>query len=308
MSDSAFESRQPLRPSRIDQLQMPAYSAEPLFVKRDDLLLPVVSGNKWRKLKHNLNRENIGGLISFGGAFSNHLHALAYACQNQSIPLKAIVRGKPSYLDNPTLKDIQTWGAEIIFVDRATYRRRYDADYLEVLRKEFPGYEIIPEGGSNENALKGVEELGKEIMEQFPTLESLVLPVGTGGTMAGLIRSLSESVHLIGISVGKENYLEKMVGQWLQHKKHNWHLERRFHFGGFGHCPAEIRAFMRTMYTKHSLPLDTIYNAKGLYAFLELISEGTIEPEKSLYLHTGGLQGNRAYQYLYPGTLNWIID
>ncbi|HKK87645.1 MAG TPA: pyridoxal-phosphate dependent enzyme [Saprospiraceae bacterium] len=296
-------------PSRIDRLQILSCPVGPIAIKRDDLIHCVVSGNKWRKLKYNLKKFNSEGLISFGGAFSNHLHALAYACHKQSIPLKAIVRGKSSYLDNPTLKAIKEWGADVIFVDRPTYRKRYDARYLQGLESQYPGFQIIPEGGSNESALEGVQELGKEIMEQFPSLKNLVLPVGSGGTMAGLIRSLPQEVQIIGISVGKEDYLEKMIGQWLKRERNsNWVLERRFHYGGFGRCPQALRKFMHDMHCAHSLPLDVVYNAKGFYAFLELLLEEKIKPDESLYLHTGGLQGNRAYQYLYPGTLKWIND
>lgn len=295
------------KPSRIDKISIPDVPGLKVFIKRDDLIHPIVSGNKWRKLKYNLSSPLFEGLISFGGAFSNHLHALAYACHMRSLPLKAIVRGKPEYLDNPTLQDIHGWGAEIVFVDRNSYRKRYDQDYLASLNKKYPKHKIVPEGGSNESGIRGVEELGLEIAEQFPGLEHLVLPVGSGGTIAGLIRSMPREVKIIGVSVGKENYLEKMISKWLpEERPGNWKLDRRFHFGGFGHCPSNLRAFMQSMYP--ALPLDVVYNAKGFYAFLQFVRMGTIDPAKSLYLHTGGLQGNRAYKYLYPGTLDWISD
>ncbi len=146
-------------------------------VKRDDDIHPIISGNKWRKLKFNLaylkQKTNIKGALSFGGSYSNHIHAFAFACHQQGIPCIGIIRGEAAYADNFTLTWARHWGMVLLFVDRKTYRRRHNADYIAELQSQFPHYFIIPEGGSNTLAVLGVAEIMSELKQQisFDTLK-----------------------------------------------------------------------------------------------------------------------------------------
>lgn len=295
------------RPSPMTSLKV--YNRR-VFIKHDNQTHPIVSGNKWRKLKFNIEQFQGQGIVSFGGAFSNHLHALAWMCREKGIPLICMVRGEENYLENPTLSDIKDWGAKFNFLSRSEYRRRYDPDFLKELKKKNPGYTYIPEGGSNALALKGVEELAQEIIDQLPQVKTIILPVGTGGTLAGLIKSLPANIKILGIGVEKENYLEKMVQAHLGRTYHHWSIVRDYHFGGFGQCPSMLLDFMRTVHSEHGLLLDPIYTGKSFFALYDLIHSGLLNESDQpiLFLHTGGLQGIRGYQYLHPGSMDWATD
>ncbi len=297
----------------LDDLQVPSpllsdkIDGISIHIKRDDLIHPIISGNKWRKLKYNLSEFEGKGIISFGGSFSNHLHALAYCCFCLDIPLICFVRGEASNADNPTLVDIAKWNAEIRYCDAPTYRKRYDPNFLFELEKEFPGFQIIPEGGSNELAQKGVAELAEEIIQQFPSIKYLILPVASGGTIAGLINALPEEIQILGVSIQKEKYMEDMIEKLLLRNKSNWTIIRDYHFGGIGRCPQNVREFIRKISEENNILLDPMYNGKALLGALEMVKRQTIisNPQETLYIHTGGTQGLKGYQYLYPDLFSW---
>ena len=157
-----------------------------VVVKRDDLIHPIISGNKWRKLKYNLEAAKKQGknkLLSFGGAYSNHIHALAYAAFSQGLNCHAIIRGEPQYQNNYTLSWARHWGMTLKFVDRDTYRQRNSPQYLATLTEQYPDHVIIPEGGSNKLALLGVGDVITELSQQIDEYDTLMCPVGSGGTV-----------------------------------------------------------------------------------------------------------------------------
>jgi 1-aminocyclopropane-1-carboxylate deaminase len=270
-------------------------------IKRDDLLHDVISGNKWRKLKYNLlhlKQQKYSGAISFGGSYSNHIHAFAFACRQQNIPCIGVIRGEEDYKNNYTLTWARHWGMTCHFVERKTYRRRFDKDFLAELHNQYPNHFIVPEGGSNHLAIEGVGEIIDELAQQT-SFDTLITPVGSGGTLAGLISgdSLQEKQHkLIGIAVLKQaHYLQQEISNLLpEHAKqhNNWQLLTELHRGGYAkfseHDIANILAFSQ----QTQRPFEPVYSGKMLLGFLDLLAQGHFNAnERIVLLHTGGMQG-----------------
>ncbi len=271
-----------------------------LWVKRDDLLHPIISGNKWRKLRQAL--EQLPGscdrIISFGGGYSNHIHALAFCCQKLGIPLHAIIRGDYSANPSPMLQDIQTWGSTIEYVNKLTYQQRHDPAYLQQLEQRYPDAVIIPEGGSQQQALAGMADMLGELTQ---TYDYILAPVASGGTLAGIIHGLTQTVDcqstkVIGIGVLKgQGYLENLVSGLLPLSPcTNWHIEHDFHFGGYAKSTDALLQFCQDLNQQYQLPLEPVYSGKLFWAVRELLAKGIFPPNsKILLLHTGGLQGAR---------------
>jgi 1-aminocyclopropane-1-carboxylate deaminase len=273
-----------------------------LAVKRDDLLHPVISGNKWRKLKHALMpaiAANTQHIISFGGGFSNHLHALGYCCQQLNIQFTAIIRGDYSHNPSPMLQDLICWKTNIQYVDRQTYQQRTNVTYLQTIQKKYPNALIIPEGGSQLPALKGVAEIIDELQNSY---DYILAPVASGGTLAGLITGLFQhgkltDCKILGIGVLKgEGYLEQLVTDLLEKDTptKNWHINHDYHFGGYAKSNHALRQFCQDFYQQTKIEIEPVYSGKLFFALRELIAKGYF-PQKSriLALHTGGLQGAR---------------
>ena len=272
-----------------------------LSVKRDDLLHPDISGNKWRKLKYNLlyaEANNQDHLLSFGGAFSNHIHALAAACNHFQFKATGIIRGEQHYASNPTLSQVQQWGMQLQFVDRKTYRLKEQAEYLAALQAEYPNAYIIPEGGSNKLAILGVEEVVEELTQQCKQpIDQIFTATGSAATLAGLISGTlkyTPNTIINGIAVLKNaQYLEQTVKYFVeQEKQANWHLHTNFHEGGYGKISPALADFCRqfTLYTE--IPIEPIYSGKMLYALWQLIEQNYFPVGTHIVaLHTGGLQG-----------------
>lgn len=284
--------------SPLEKLHHPEFTAHKLevWIKRDDLLHPLVSGNKWRKLKYPvLQAAQMGfkGILSFGGAFSNHLHALAALGSECEFPVTAIVRGESSYRTNPTLSQIEKWGGKLEFVDRETYRRRHDVEYLESLVAHYPNLAIVAEGGSVELALKGVAETVHEL--PFAP-QHILTPVGSGGTIAGLASGTQAKVT--GIAAVRDTSLNDKIKQLLGEKdRHNWQLNFDYADKGFGKFSDELLNFMYQMQEAFQLTLEPIYTAKMFNGFFGLIKQGYFAPgSKVVLLHTGGLQGLKGLQ------------
>ena len=269
-----------------------------LLIKREDQSHPLVSGNKWWKLKYNLLeaiKEKKETLLTFGGAFSNHIFATAAAANELGIKSIGIIRGEEKAPLNPTLAFAKENGMQLKYVSRENYRQKTDADFIEKLREEFGDFYLIPEGGTNGLALKGCEEFARQILAKID-FDYLCLPVGTGGTMAGIIEGLKDKKKVMGFSVLKGGeFLEEEVNRFLQNRRvvtlTHWQLEHRFHFGGYGKTTATLNQFMSSQMERHRLPLDHVYTAKMLFGVLKMIAEGSFKKSTTIMvLHTGGLQ------------------
>lgn len=294
-----------------------------LLCKRDDLIHPIISGNKWRKLSANLaniQKANYQHIISFGGAYSNHLHALSWACRQLGIKFTAVIRG--NYSDNlsPTLLDMQAWGTHLHYVTKLDYKKRSDEAYCQHLLVQLKADFFIPEGGSHFSSLNGMSILLDEIAQQEPDTTHIILPVASGGTLAGLIASKAlPHAKLIGIGVLKgKGYLEELVENLLRDANINpnaktWQILHDFHHNGYAKSSKELRDFVDDFNTLHSdvsvqqkiderpsfsaiqsLPIESVYSGKCFFALKALLSERYFPPNsKIVIIHTGGLQGAR---------------
>lgn len=282
--------------SRIHDPLLERHEIE-LWIKRDDLLHPVISGNKWRKLKYILDHAlSLGAhtIISMGGAYSNHLHALAYAGRELGLKTIGLVRGEQPDRLNPTLTDLQNWGMELKFVPRSDYRvlRQYKG------WQDLPGIEPrqywLPEGGSQALALKGVAELVQEIDIPY---DVLCVPCGTGTTMAGIVEAVPEHASVIGFAALKNaNFLTADVESLLSRPYTNWQINLAYYFGGFAQVNAELMSFIAAFELKAPIPLEPVYTGKMLYGLYDLIAKGYFKPgQRIIAVHTGGLQGKRGF-------------
>lgn len=272
-----------------------------LFVKRDDAIHPVMSGNKWRKLSHALTNPLPKAVVSFGGGFSNHLHALGFICYQLSIPFTAIIRGDYRAAPTPMISDLMQWNTHIEYVDRITYRQRSDSAFLDKLKQRLPDAIIIPEGGSQAQALQGMKDMVDEIEIDF---DFIVAPVASGATLAGIISALNKrnstagTVHkAIGIGVLKgEGYLEGLVEQFLPAFQYqtDWHIKHSYHFGGYAKAPNELQTFCRDFNNTFGFDIEPVYSGKAFWAVKDMLARGKFEEgSRIIVLHTGGLQGAR---------------
>ncbi len=280
-------------------------------VKRDDLIHPIISGNKWRKLAGvfpSISDDSQSKVISFGGGYSNHLHALAYICYKTDTPFVAIVRGDYSNNMTPMLKDISSWGCEIRFVSKVEYRKRTQPDYQKELLIRHGANLLIPEGGSSEHVHKGIGILAKELdINNNEPYTHIVLPVASGGTMAGLIDHynkpknealcMAHSPHILGIAVLKGRaYLESLVVQLsAKAKARNWSINHDYHHGGYAKRSDELINFIDYFSSQTNVLLEPVYSGKCMYALNSLILKGFFKDSSHIcFIHTGGMQGNRA--------------
>jgi 1-aminocyclopropane-1-carboxylate deaminase len=258
-------------------------------------------GNKWRKLKYNLAdalaTDPTPALLSFGGAYSNHIAALASAGRHLGLSTIGVIRGEE--VQNPTLDRARADGMQLHFVDRATYRRKQEDHFCQELQQRFgPNLQIIPEGGSNARALPGCRELGKELLAQTddpPT--HILLACGTGGTLAGLALGLAEAPpQLLGVSVLKGDFLRAAVQDILLEADYtdpgNWRILTDFHHGGYARRPPELIEFIYRFHAEFGIRLDPIYTGKVAWALEKLIEQNYFPAGSRIVLiHTGGLQG-----------------
>ena len=264
-----------------------------LFLKREDIIHPYVSGNKYRKLKYNLvhaKKENHTALLTFGGAFSNHIAAVAYAGKEAGFKTIGIIRGEElatKIQDNPTLTFAQNCGMIFFFETRASYRNKNEITYLQELSEKFGSFYLIPEGGTNEFAIKGCEEI---LIPEDKAFDYICCSVGTGGTIAGIINSSNNNQKVIGFPALKGDFLKHEIQQWV--KKDNWELNTDYHFGGYAKVSPELILFMNSFYENTKILLDPVYTAKMLFGIFNLINQGYFfNGSKILAIHTGGIQG-----------------
>lgn len=264
-----------------------------LEIKREDLLHPFVSGNKFRKLKYNLEFLKGGlfdSLITFGGAFSNHIAATAYACKENGMNSVGIIRGEELWKEinyNPTLRFAQQCGMKFEFVTREQYREKDSVEFLNYLKNKYGNCYVLPEGGTNELAVKGCEEILNLKDNEF---DYICCAVGTGGTISGIINSAQPHQKVIGFPALKGDFLKNEICKFAKNK--NWELITDYHFGGYGKVTEELIDFINDFYKKTTIPLDPIYTGKMVYGVLDLIAKNYFpENSKILLIHTGGLQG-----------------
>jgi 1-aminocyclopropane-1-carboxylate deaminase len=274
-----------------------------LYIKRDDLIHPLVSGNKWRKLKYNLEKikvTNCDCAITFGGAFSNHIHATAAACFALNIPSAAIIRGEID-LNNPTLKYCMSTGMKLYPIGRTAYQLKENAPEVQYILSNYQNPIIIPEGGTNELALRGVAEIIDEvIVANMPVPDIIVLAAGTGGTTAGLMSSSSLLSKIIAISSLKSEHLYDEILKLVKEKnKDKLTVLTDYHFGGYAKWDQSLLDFITSFEKETDIALDHVYNGKAMYALMDMIANGKFAPKTTiLYLHTGGLQGKNGLEYM----------
>lgn len=264
-----------------------------LFLKPEFRIHPTVSGNKYRKLKYNIQAVldgNFQGILTFGGAFSNHIAATAAVGKALDIPTVGIIRGEElaSVVDsNPTLLYAKACGMHLEFISRAAYRKKNEDSFLHSLQKKYPKFYIIPEGGTNALAIDGCREILTEADHEF---DVICCAVGTGGTISGLINSSLPHQKIIGFPALKGTFLREDICKFAQQS--NWDLCHEYHFGGYAKVNLELIQFINKFKKEFELPLDPIYTGKMMFGIFDLIRNGFFsKSEKILAIHTGGLQG-----------------
>ena len=286
-----------------------------LLLWRDDLLNPALPGNKARKLKYNLlaaRQQGHGTLLTFGGAYSNHLAAVAAAGRQQGFGTIGLVRGEETLPLNPTLGQCAADGMRLHYLDRATYRRQAEPAFLAALVPRFGPAYVLPEGGTNALALHGMAELVPEI-RRHTDFDTLAVAVGTGGTLAGVVLGLGLELELrvgpglqpgraggpgralgivalkggAGLRADVDELTRRAAGQVYQ----NYALHAGYHFGGYAHYSAPLLAFIRAFEAAHGVLLDPIYTGKLLFGVLDLVDQGYFPAGSTVVVvHTGGLQ------------------
>jgi len=264
-----------------------------LFIKREDLLHPHVSGNKYRKLKYNLAQaktENKHILLTFGGAFSNHILAVAAAGAAAGFKTIGIIRGeelRDKIAENSTLQKAQDFGMVFEFVSRERYREKNSHNFIQSLEQQFGDFYVLPEGGTNDLAVKGCEEI---LTESDADFDYICCAVGTGGTISGIINCSKSSQQVLGFPALKGAFLREDICKFVE--KPNWELISDYHFGGYAKVNSELIRFINDFYQKYQIPLDPIYTGKMVFGVLDLIEKRWFpKSSKILLIHTGGLQG-----------------
>ena len=262
-------------------------------IKREDLIHPFVSGNKFRKLKYNLlqaKEENQETVLTFGGAFSNHIAAVAFAGKEKGFKTIGIIRGDElagKVAENPTLSFAQNCGMQLEFISRKEYRLKSEVSFIENLKQKFGSFYLIPEGGTNDLAIKGCQEiLGPEDAE----FDYICCSIGTGGTISGIINSVLPHQKVLGFPALKGDFLKEEIRNFTQND--NWELLTDYHFGGYGKVNEVLIGFINQFYTENQIPLDPIYTGKMVFGVIDLIKKNYFPAEsKILLIHTGGIQG-----------------
>ncbi len=269
-----------------------------LFIKREDKLHPFISGNKYRKLKYNLveaYQQKHTTLLTFGGAYSNHIAAAAAAGFEHGFKTIGVIRGDElaTNIDevlknNPTLKFASEHNMQFHFVSRSEYRNKTTLEFIEKLKIKFGNFYLVPEGGTNNFAVKGCEEILTEEDNQYNVICSAI---GTGGTISGLINSTKKHQKVIGFPALKGDFLQKEIEKYVV-RNDNWSISTDYHFGGYAKISEELITFINKFKSETSIPLDPVYTGKMLFGIVDLIQKNYFKKgTKILAIHTGGLQG-----------------
>jgi 1-aminocyclopropane-1-carboxylate deaminase len=263
-----------------------------LFIKRIDQIHEHISGNKWFKLKYNLiEAKNQGSqsILTLGGAYSNHIAATAYLAKENGFTSIGIIRGEEHLCLNPTLDFAIEQGMKINYVSRSDYRLKHTVHFLEKLKIRFGDFYLIPEGGTNQLAIKGAAEM----LDKNDTQDFICCAVGTGGTIAGIINATNEHQEVIGFPAIKGfTQLEKNTKSWVN--KNNFKFINNYYCGGYAKLTNQLIEFMNNFYKTQNIPLDAIYTGKMMLGIMDLVSKDYFPKGSSiLAIHTGGLQGNK---------------
>jgi 1-aminocyclopropane-1-carboxylate deaminase/D-cysteine desulfhydrase-like pyridoxal-dependent ACC family enzyme len=269
-----------------------------VMVKRDDQIHPVVSGNKLYKLSGHLQQftqSQSQTLVTFGGAYSNHLHATAYACKENGISCVAIIRGEQILPLNPTLKDCVDNGMILEPVSRKEYGLGMESEVVQEVIDRYPSAYVVPEGGGGELGVVGAQEILSGVdQSQF---DVIVAACGTGTTLAGIINAAEPHVQVVGIPVlkGADKWMPQEIDQYLTNKSKNWELLCDYHFGGYAKHTEEVLEFIKWAEVECQLPLDQVYTGKAFYGLVDRVKSGYWKAgTRILFIHTGGLQGRRS--------------
>lgn len=300
-----------MQPSPIQEIQSELLQTKKvrLFLKRDDLIHPSVSGNKWRKLKYNLaaaKELNHGTLLTFGGAFSNHIHAVAAAGKVFDFKTIGIIRGDRIDPLNATLQFAEDQGMQLHFITRSAYRKKNTTSFQLTLQEQFGRFYSLPEGGTNTLALKGCAEIVTEIKDQlkFPPAY-IATSCGTGGTIAGIIQgNAATPTEILGVSALKGNFLQgevkELLGAANVSVSTKWSISNDYHFGGYAKFKPDLIEFINDFKKTYQIALDPIYTGKLLYGIFDLIKKDYFKKDTTIVaLHTGGLQGIKGFNQRY---------
>lgn len=269
-----------------------------LFIKREDELHSFISGNKYRKLKYNLieaAQQNKKTLVTFGGAYSNHIAAVAAAGFEFNFKTIGVIRGdelahnlNAVLQTNPTLKFASDHKMDFHFVSRSAYRTKTSEEFIDQLHKQFGDFYLVPEGGTNSFAVKGCEEILKELDSQYDVICSAI---GTGGTISGIINASKKHQKIIGFPALKGDFLQHEIKKYIVEGK-DWSLNTDYSFGGYAKISEELINFINKFKQETNIPLDPVYTGKMLFGIVDLIKKDYFtKGSKILAIHTGGLQG-----------------
>lgn len=295
--------------SILQEVNLPILSEHhiQLYIKRDDLIDDEVSGNKWRKLKYNIDHLIVNkreGVLTFGGAFSNHLVATAAACHKAGVKSIGIVRGEElNETSNSTLQRCAEYGMQLVFVPRNEYDLRNERIYKEDLALEYPNYHIVPEGGANFYGMIGCQELMNEIKVDY---QHVFVAQGTTATSSGILLGLKSNakLHVVPVLKGfdvnaemKKLYSNAVFEvEMIDELFENLIIHSDYHFGGYAKYTNELLLFIKDFYQKTKIPLDPIYTGKVMFALFDEIQNGNLDNSTVVFIHTGGIQGAKAIQ------------
>lgn len=264
-----------------------------LWLKRDDLIHKEISGNKWRKLKYNIQEAKklgVDKIATFGGAFSNHIAATAAVGKGLKIQTLGVIRGDEGF-ENKTLRDAKEKGMHLHFISRADYKLKTAASFIHRLQEQFGPFYLIPEGGANEFGVQGCEEIMQEVEKEF---DAIAISAGTGTTASGICRQLKNERLLVFPAVkGGSFLLEEMKQYCSVEQLQKVQLQLEYHFGGYGKTKPQQLEFMAQFSKEYAVDLDRVYTSKMMFGLFDLIRKGHFKRgAKILAIHTGGLQGN----------------
>jgi 1-aminocyclopropane-1-carboxylate deaminase len=288
----------PINPIPYQKLELPLLQQKgiSITIKRLDLVHEAVSGNKFFKLKYNLASavaEGYTKILTFGGAYSNHIAATAAAAKVLGLAAVGVIRGEAILPLNHTLAHATDSGMELFYLDRSQYRLKNTPDVISLLKEKFGPCYIIPEGGTNVLAVEGTKEI---LTAEDSHYTDVIVPIGTGGTFIGMVASLLQNQKLIGVSALKGDFIHEDIASKMQkfkiEPKGTFSIADQYHFGGYAKSTPQLISFITDFHANTGIPLDPIYTGKMMYAVFDLIEKDVFDPgAKILAIHTGGLQG-----------------